>query len=346
MPELRKDPIIGRWVIISTERSKRPTDFHLAPERSDTTACPFCEGNESKTPSEVFAFRDAHSKKDGPGWQVRVVPNKYPALVIEGELEKMGIGMYDRMNGIGAHEVIIESPDHFTPMEDLPLDALGKVLETFKIRMKDLSRDERFRYLLVFKNVGLQAGASLSHPHCQLIATPITPKRVAEELIGARDYFTYKDRCVFCDMLREEQNQGSRIVYENSDFVGFCPFASRFPFEIWVIPKRHNPDYSKIEINEIPHLADMLKNVLGKLSRALDRPQYNFVLHTGPIRRPRKGYWTTIDHDFHWHIEIMPRLTRVAGFEWGTGFYINPTAPEEAAKYLSELKKNSNQSGK
>lgn len=337
MPELRKDPIIGRWVIIATERSKRPTDFHLAPERPDTRACPFCEGNETKTPPEIFAFRSPKSHRDTSGWEVRVVPNKYPALRIEGELEKMGIGMYDRMNGIGAHEVMIENPDHLIPLEKLSVDHASKVFETYKMRMLDLSKDKRFRYVLAFKNVGEQAGASLTHPHSQLIATPITPKRVAEELTGAREYYTYKDRCVYCDILREEENQNKRVVYENEGFLSFCPFASRFPFEIWVMPKRHNPDYTGIQINEIPLLADMMKQVLQRLSNALHRPQYNYVLHTAPIRWPRKGYWTTIDYDYHWHIEIMPRLTRVAGFEWGTGFYINPTVPEEAAKYLSEL---------
>jgi len=337
MSELRKDSIIGRWVIIATERGKRPTDFHLAPKRVDTRACPFCEGNESKTPPEIFAFRSPKSHRDSPGWDVRVIPNKYPTLGIEGELEKMGVGMYDRMNGIGAHEVIIENPNHSIALEYLSIEHISKVFEAYKIRMLDLSKDSRFRYILIFKNVGQQAGASLSHPHSQIIATPITPKRVSEELNGAREYYTYKDRCVYCDILREEQNQNKRIVYENEAFFSFCPFASRFPFETWVMPKRHNPDYTNIETNEIPLLADIMKQVLGRLSKSLHLPQYNYVLHTGPIRRPRKGYWTTIDNDFHWHIEIMPRLTRVAGFEWGTGFYINPTPPEEAAKYLREL---------
>ena len=266
-----------------------------------------------------------------------MVPNKFPALGIEGELEKMGVGMYDRMNGIGAHEVVIENPDHLRPLEDLPLEVAAKVFEAFKIRMMDLSHDRRFRYILVFKNVGLQAGASLTHPHSQLIATPITPKRVAEELDGAQEYYAYKDRCVFCDVLREETNQDSRIVYENDSFLAFCPFASRFPFEMCVMPKRHSPDYTSIQANELPLLADAMQQVLKRLSKALHRPQYNYVIHTSPIRWPRKGYWATIDLDYHWHIEIMPRLTRVAGFEWGTGFYINPTVPEEAAKYLREV---------
>ncbi|MDX9702689.1 MAG: DUF4931 domain-containing protein [Candidatus Auribacterota bacterium] len=337
MPELRKDPIIGRWVIISTERSRRPIDFAVSHGKSSTKSCPFCEGNERKTPPEIFAFRSPHSYPNESGWQVRVVPNKFPALRIEGDMEKVGVGMYDKMNGIGAHEVIIETPDHDKRMHEYSVDCMTKVFEAYKIRLQDLKQDMRFKYILLFKNEGELAGASLSHSHSQLIALPITPKRVCEELAGAQEYFQYKDRCVYCDIIREEQNQRVRIVYENAGFIAFCPFASRFPFEIWVMPKRHYADFENITPEEIPVLADMMINTLGKLSVALNNPQYNFMLRTGPVRWMRSGYWTTIDQDFHWHIEIMPRLTRLAGFEWGTGFYINPTVPEEAARYLQEV---------
>ncbi|HRZ86555.1 MAG TPA: galactose-1-phosphate uridylyltransferase [bacterium] len=338
MPELRKDPVLGRWVIVSTERGKRPSDFNIEPEATEKKGCPFCEGSEDKTPPEIFAFRDPNSKPNTPNWEVRVVSNKFPVLRVEGDLEKQGVGMYDRMNGIGAHEVIIETPDHFKKMEMLPIDSLVKVLETYKIRSLDLMNDARFRYILIFKNEGIAAGATLSHSHSQLIATPVTPKRVKEELDGAKEYFQYKDRCVFCDMIREEMQHKIRVVYENKDFIAYCPFASRFPFELSILPKRHYPDYHNIQPNELVSLADMLKVTLTKLSKALNKPQYNFIVHTAPVRRPRSGYWTTIDYDFHWHIELMPRLTKVAGFEWGTGFYINPTVPEEAAKFLQETK--------
>lgn len=337
MPELRKDPIIGRWVIISTERGKRPSDFYASNKVSATGGCPFCEENENKTPPEIFSFRSAHSHENEPGWDVRVVPNKFPALRIEGDMEKMGVGMYDKMNGIGAHEVIIETPDHYKRMHEHTPESLAKVFEAYKIRLQDLKKDKRFKYILIFKNEGELAGASLSHSHSQLIATPVTPKRVHEELIGAQEYYHYKDRCVFCDIIREEQNQKIRVVYENAGFISFCPFASRFPFEIWVMPKRHNPDFENVAIEEMPVLADMMITTLAKLAKALNNPQFNYILHTGPVRWPRSGYWTTLDDDFHWHIEIMPRLTRLAGFEWGTGFYNNPTVPEEAAKYLQEV---------
>jgi UDPglucose--hexose-1-phosphate uridylyltransferase len=312
-------------------------DFHPEPVSDDTGFCPFCEGHEDKTPPEILGFRENRQIANGPGWNVRVVPNKFPALRIEGEMGKAGVGMYDKMNGIGAHEVIIETPDHFRKLDMHTRDSLAKVFQASKNRIIDLNNDKRFKYILVFKNEGRQAGASLSHPHSQLIATPVTPKRVKEELMGAKEFFNYKDRCVFCDIIREELSQGVRIIYENKGFVSFSPFASRFPFEIWVLPKRHSPDFQTIEYEEMLLLADILIVTMKKLAVALNRPQYNLVLHTGPVRWARMGYWVTLDMDYHWHIEIMPKLTQVAGFEWGTGFYINPTVPEEAAKFLREI---------
>jgi UDPglucose--hexose-1-phosphate uridylyltransferase len=338
MPELRKDPLLGRWVIIATERGKRPSDYQ-APELEtlEPAKNPFAEGNEHMTPAEIFAFREPHSKPNGPGWQVRVVPNKFPALRIEGDLGKEGQGIYDRMNGIGAHEVVIETPNPVLQLEQQPVEGVARVLEVYKIRMQDLQRDARFRYILIFKNFGRNAGASIAHPHSQLIATPVTPKRVKEKLVGAMQYYAYKDRSLFEDVLRQEVREGQRLVYENAGFVAFCPFASRFPFEITIIPRRQAAYYSEIQADELLLLADCLKVTLTKLSKALNQPQYNYIIHTAPARYPHHGYWTTIDQDFRWHIEILPRLTLIAGFEVGTGFYINPTPPEEAAKYLREI---------
>ncbi|MBM3860206.1 MAG: DUF4921 family protein [Verrucomicrobia bacterium] len=338
MPELRKDPIVGRWVIVATERGKRPSEFLPNPvEVVDPSKDPFAEGNEHLTPSEVYAQRKPGSKPNGPGWQVRVVPNRFPALRIEGELDKEPCGIYDRMNAIGAHEVIIETPDPNLPLEQQPVDGIARVFEAYRVRMADLLRDQRFRYILIFKNHGRQAGATLPHPHSQLIATPVTPNHVKEKLEGATRYFAYKDRSIFEDILRQETREGLRLVYENDGFVAFCPFASRFPFEVTVMPRRQSPDYHAIQPEEMPFLADAMRVTLQKLSKALNQPQYNYIIHTGPVRRPRQGYWTTIDLDFRWHIEILPRLTLIAGFEVGSGFYINPTPPEEAAKYLREI---------
>ncbi len=230
MPELRKDPVVGRWVIIATERGKRPSDFVSQPvDVPEQAKNPFAEGNEHMTPPEIFAFRDPKSKANGTGWQVRVVPNKFPALRIEGELDKEGQGMYDKMNGIGAHEVIIETPNPSLQLEEQTVEGIGRVIETFKIRVTDLLRDPRFRFILIFKNFGKQAGATIGHPHSQLIAMPVTPKRMKEKLVGAMQYYAYKDRSLYEDILKQEIKEGSRLVYENAGFVGFCPFASRFP---------------------------------------------------------------------------------------------------------------------
>jgi len=330
MPELRKDPVIGRWVIISTERGKRPTDFSSSPPARGTGFCPFCNGNESKTPPEVFAYREPGSQRDGPGWRVRVVSNKFPALQIEGDLNREGVGIYDKMNGVGAHEVIIETPDHDKSLSDLDESHMTEVLLAWKQRMVDLKRDARFRYILVFKNHGEAAGASLEHSHTQLIAMPIVPKRVWEEIDGARRYYDYKERCIFCDIVSQEISDDVRVVCANESFISIEPFAARFPFETWLLPKKHAPAFEDLEDAEMCLLARLLKETLVRLNSALSSPPYNFILHTLPCQGDNR-LW------YHWHIEIMPTLTKVAGFEWGSGFYINPTAPEEAAKYLREI---------
>ncbi|MFH1383335.1 MAG: galactose-1-phosphate uridylyltransferase [Candidatus Omnitrophota bacterium] len=338
MPDLRKDPITGRWVIISTARGKRPSSFMTAKrEKTHIAICPFCPGNEQRTPPEIYALRPKeHTTPNSEGWQVRVLPNMFPALGIDGELEKKGIGMYDMMSGFGAHEVVVETPDHTKSTRDLSIDEISNIITICQDRIQDLYRDVRFRFVLMFKNEGEQAGASLEHSHSQLIATPVTPRRVKEELDGARHYYKQKERCVFCDIIDQEKDVGKRIVYENDAFIAFCPFASRFPFEIWLLPKKHEVDFyaSRGHIND---MARALKIVLLKLTRALDGPQYNYIVHTSPNRFPRRGYWHTIMEDYHWHIEIIPRILRTAGFEWGTGLYINPTPPEDAAKYLREI---------
>lgn len=338
MPELRKDIITGGWVIIATERAKRPHDFRSAPAEPDKSACPFCPGHESQTPPELWVRRDSGGPNQ-PGWKVRVIPNKFPALRIEGEMNREADGIYDRMNGIGAHEVIIDTPVHNQAFEEQSPADMAVTLTACKERMLDLQKDVRFRYILAFRNVGREAGASLSHSHFQLIATPITPPRVKTKLAGAMDYYQRKERCVFHDILRQEQRDTRRVVFENAGFLAFCPYASRFPFELCVLPKRQAADYHSIERDELLQLAEALKITLAKLGQGLNRPQYNLILSTAPSRggHRRGGYWDTIDHDFRWHVEILPRLTQTAGFEWGTGFYINPMQPEESAAFLREV---------
>ncbi len=333
MPELRKDPIVGRWVIISTDRAKRPTDFLREAVKIKGGFCPFCYGNESKTPPEILAYRPSNNgntpQKDSPGWTIRVVPNKFPALGIEGNLNKQAEGMFDKMNGIGAHEVVIETPDHNASLATLPAKKIEDVLWAFRDRILDLKKDRRFKYILLFKNHGEAAGASLEHSHSQLIALPILPIYVVEELDGAKQYYIYKERCVFCDAIRQELDSGIRVVGENEDFLTLAPYAPRFPFETWILPKRHESAFENSSSHMFENLAKALKSLLMKADRVLDNPPYNLVVHTSPAQDPANEY-------YHWHIEFMPKLTKTAGFEWGTGFYINPTPPEEAAKFLRE----------
>lgn len=331
MPELRKDPIIGRWVIISTERGKRPSHFGRVEKKISPKACPFCPGNESATPPEVSAYRSDGSSPNQPGWNLRVVPNKYPALIIEGDLTREPHGIYDRMNGIGAHEVIIETPIHDHDLVDLSLDQVKSVLWAYRERYVDLQRDHRFKYILLFKNHGEAAGASVEHSHSQLIATPIIPKRVGEELLGAKKYHEYKERCIFCDIIRQEISDKNRVVVESDQFIAFAPYASRFPFETWLMPKAHISNFVDTEIDMHDELASVLRETLARLREGLADPAYNYIVHTAPVGNEYRDY-------YHWHIEIIPKLTKVAGFEWGTGFYINPTRPEDAARFLKELK--------
>lgn len=330
MPELRKDPVIGRWVIISTERGKRPTDFvRESVNIKGTGFCPFCYGNESKTPPEVLAYGRNGAGANLPGWSVRVVPNKFPALGIEGDIDRQGEGLFDKMNGVGAHEVIVETPDHQSTLAMIPEKAFESVLWAYRDRMLDLKNDRRFRYILLFKNHGEAAGASLEHTHSQLIALPIVPKRVREEVDSAKRYFLEKERCIFCDMIRQEMGDGVRVITENDDFLAIAPYAPRFPFETWILPKTHSSSFENTQSPTYVNLARMMKNCLMRLDAVLDRPAYNFVIHTSPIGEE-------INDHYHWHIEMMPKLTKVAGFEWGTGFYICPTPPEESARFLRD----------
>ncbi len=332
MAELRRDPVVGRWVIIDDTNPKKPEDFHVGPHHyDDSTNCPFCYGNEYMTPPEIQAYRHDKTSPNAPGWQVRTVPNKFPALQIEGELDRRGLGLFDLSNGIGAHEVIIETPYHTKDVADLELPEVEKILEMYCSRSKDLEKDKRFKYIMIFKNYGSAAGATLDHNHSQLIALPMVPKNVLEEISGSMEYYEFRERCIFCDIIRQEVEEKERILTQNKDFIAFCPFVSRFPFEMWIMPKTHKLNYCDITPDEIVELAKILKEVLLRLKVALNDPPYNFIIHTSPINSEEKvGY--------HWHMEIMPRLSRIAGFEWGTGFYVVPTPPEVAIKYLKEAK--------
>jgi UDPglucose--hexose-1-phosphate uridylyltransferase len=329
LPELRKDPVTGRWVIIATDRAKRPSDFIRQPVTSlGHGVCPFCSGNESKTPPEVLAYRNSGGR-DQPGWRVRVVPNKFPVLGIEGDLNRQGEGMYDKMNGIGAHEVIIETPEHSTNLGEMPERQIEEVLWAFKERVNDLKKDRRFRYILLFKNHGEAAGASLEHPHSQLIALPVIPKRVKEEVDAAKAFYDWKERCIFCDIVRQESTLGVRLVTETDRFTVLEPYAPRFPFETWILPNRHESHFEDSDAPTLQNLAFVLRSTIRKIDKVLEKPAYNFIIHSAPAQDAPLAH-------YHWHFEIIPKLTKVAGFEWGTGFYINPTPPEESAQFLRE----------
>ncbi len=328
MAELRKDPITGRWVIIATERAKRPMGIAQAPEPGPVGIDPFLPGNEHLTPPEIMRYPDETGRHP---WALRVIPNKFPALKVEGQIEREGIGLFDKMTGIGAHEVVIETPEPNKRFADYNEHELELVFAAYRDRSRDLQRDVRLQYVLVFKNEGRLAGATQRHSHSQLIALPIVPKTVLEELAGAREYYEFKERNVYLDIINQELRYGERLVTENPDFVTIAPFASCFPFELWVLPRRYAPCFHEIRDDQITFLAKIMSRTMKLLERALGTFAYTLVIHTSPLQDCRPPY-------YHWHIEIMPRLSRVGGFEAGTGFYINPTPPEEVAAYLRQTK--------
>jgi UDPglucose--hexose-1-phosphate uridylyltransferase len=340
MPELRRDPVVGNWIIVATERGWRPSDYH-PPKLTDERECPFCEGKESLTTSEVFAVRRAGSQPNGPGWQVRAIVSKMPILSTGGsQSESQAVGLYDFREGVGQHEVIVETPAHRHDLDEFELDAIKDVISVYVQRLGDLEKDSRFAYALLFKNHGLVSGAAsdvIRHSRSQLIALPIIPKRIKEELSVAKNYYERQERCLFCDVMEQERKDQVRIVAENESFLAFCPYASRSPFEIWILPKKHGASFSKLDPSCFGELAQVLKECLAKLNVLLQDPPFSLVLHTAPFRHASKEVsWQTLDRDYHWYFQLMPRLTKNAGFEWGTGIHINPTPPEEAALLLRE----------
>ena len=306
MSNMRKDIFTDRWVIVAEGDGLQPTDFHFKKFARDTGFCPFCDSNEATTPKEVFAIRNPGSSPNGPGWSVRVVPNSRPLLRIEGQLGRRAEALHDLMNGVGAHEIIAETSRHDRSLHELEIEEISNVIRAYLARILDLEGDQHVRYVLIFKNHGEAAGAhTISHSISQLVALPVTPRAVKTKLMIARDYFALKERCIYCDVLQQESKGRKRLITENKDFVAFAPFASRFPF------------------------------VLQKLDQKIGGPPYNLSLHDRPFLRPRRDYWKTIEEDFHWHIEILPQMSRITGFEWASGFFYNPVPPEVAARCLS-----------
>ncbi|MGI6519145.1 MAG: galactose-1-phosphate uridylyltransferase [Bacillota bacterium] len=335
MPEFRQDIITGNWVIVAKERARRPEDFSK-PEKPHKEHyrenCPFCVGNEGQTPPEVYAVRRDGSQPDQPGWKVRAVPNKFPALTSNGQVSTGDVGIYRTMSGVGAHEVILETPDHDRSPAELTQQELEDVIATYRHRYRALLEDDRIKYVSIFRNHGRSAGASLEHPHSQVIATPIVPPRIQDSISAANDYHSRTGKCVYCYVLEEEREAGVRVVYSNPGFVVFEPFASRTPFETCIMPLRHSPSFGEISDQEIQQLADALGLTMRKIADGLNDPPYNYVIRTAPI-----GDEYEDSEHLHWHIRIFPKLAIAAGFEMGTGIYINTATPEDTAKFLRNI---------
>jgi UDPglucose--hexose-1-phosphate uridylyltransferase len=340
MRELRKDPLLDRWVVICSERSLRPSDYLSAEEGLHPAAAgtdPFAAGNEHLTPPEIYALREPGSPPNGPGWQVRVVPNRYPALRVEGELAPRAGGIFAAMNGVGAHEVLIESPDAALTMRDYSLAKIVDVLETLRLRMEDLARDRRMAHVLAFKNHGQGAGATLRHGHCQIVGLPILPLRVQLELQALQAHWNVARESLQRVAVAQEIEAGERMVASTEHAVAFCPYASANQFEVHLYPVQPGGDYRAASRAELHALATLLKTVLLKWQAALGDIPYNLVLRSAPP----PGAFCETERSFpdylacyQWHIEMIPRLGRTAGFEWGSGFTINPVPPEESAQSL------------
>ncbi len=295
----------------------------------------FCTGHEWETPPEVFAVRSQGSKPDEPGWQVRVVPNKFAAVGPQEQLSREEDNLFASMNGVGWHEVVIETPEHEANLCDLPIDHIKEVLVAYRARAQAMMADPRIQYVQIFKNWGSVAGASLEHSHAQIIGLPIVPRYVLEQLHAAWAYREVTQRCLLCDIVEAELSRKDRVVATSQDFVAVAPYASRFPFEVHIYPRRHEPDFLDASDETLESMARILKEVLFGLRIALLDPPFNYMIRTRP-RFAAEDRGPGPDK-YHWHFEIIPRLTQVAGFEWGTGFYINPTPPEQAAQFLRDV---------
>ena len=337
MPELRKDPVVGRWVIIASERARRPGNFvDTSVHATDSKDCPFCHDNGADP--EVYALKDPHHP-DKP--KVRVLKSGTPLFSETGSVRRRGQGLYDICDSFGTHEVVIETPEHIANMADLSVEQIKNVFETYAIRINHHKQNPDFQYALAYKNYGRAAGSrQIGHARSQIMATPVNPIRVKDKISGAKKYYDYHDRCLFCDLIGQEKRSSERVIVETAEFLAITPFASRFPFEIWVLPKRHSCDFAEGIAGYEGDLGKMMKELLLRVKIGLDDPAYNYVIQTAPFRMENAGglKYRTIEQDYHWHMEVTPRLTQVAGFEKGTGFYICPIPPETTAKFLREIK--------
>jgi UDPglucose--hexose-1-phosphate uridylyltransferase len=340
MSTLRRDPVVGRWVINTDKSEPSPTALDkLDSSGKNAGGCPLCSGNEDRTPPEIFAIRPRESKQDGGDWEVRVIPKFTTAMQRDGELRRRAELMYDLMDSIGAYEMVVESPNHVTDMADLPEPQITSVLLAYRERFLRLKEDERYRTVFVYKTQPPKNGEIVRpHTHSFIVATPMTPKSIKEQYVGSMKYYQYKERCIYCDIIRQETEEGKRIISENEKFIAITPFASKYSYEVWILPRDHCCDFEGCQEKDLPYLSSIIKSVLMRLRALLDDPPYYYALISGPNRKGREGYWETIEADYHWHMEIAPAVSHMNGFEWATGFYINRTTPETAAKQLRDIK--------
>jgi UDPglucose--hexose-1-phosphate uridylyltransferase len=329
MPEFRQNMLTNEWVIIATERAKRPEDFKKQeavkpppPEYSET--CPFCPGHESLTPPPLYTIQ-----RNGK-WQVRVVPNKFAALQKDIAFQPRRIGRFLKATGYGIAEVIIESPLHSSTLATLDDGAVQDVVAAYKARYLSTTREKQICLINIFRNHGVRAGTSLEHPHSQLIATPIIPPHVRNPIEQAVRYFDTRGQCIYCDMLTEEIRRQERIIAETDFFIAYAPYASRTPFEVRIMPKKHQASFGDIGGKELSDFAGFLKNILVRIYTGLANPDYNFIIRSAPVGDENAKY-------FHWYMLIIPKLITPAGFEIGTGIYINLTYPELCAEYLKNI---------
>ncbi len=332
MSEMRQDPTTEEWVIIAKERAKRPNDF-VRPQTKPqlpvfSTSCPFCPGNEARTPPETLLYRDQRTQS----WRVRAFANRFPALTPEGStVRREEENFFSAMDGVGVHEVIVETPMHNKPLALMEDSGVEDVLLAYRERYNALSRMTYVKLIIIFKNHGPSAGTSLEHPHSQLVATPVVPRHIRMQHEVAIRHYDDNGRCLYSDLVDHELRVGKRVMMETGRFVVFHPFASQRPFETWIVPKIHQACFGNASAEDLNDLAHVLRIILLKLYQGLNNPDFNYVINTAPVDDESKDYYL-------WHLRIIPRLTEVAGFEIGSGVYINPALPEETARFMRELK--------
>jgi UDPglucose--hexose-1-phosphate uridylyltransferase len=338
MPELRENLATKRWVIIATERAKRPEEFvkkkEIIVHPAYDPKCPFCEGNEAVSKEEIIGYRREGTKPGEKGWYLRVIPNKFPALVPSTsprvEVKRSKSGIYLCMDGVGKHELVIENAAHNKTIATMNTEEVERIIRAYHERYLALDWDPHYKLVIIFRNQGGLAGASQVHPHSQIVATAIVPHHIRHAFYEAQRYFDELGRCVFCDMIKNELHEKERIILKNEKFIAFMPYAALVPYETWILPLQHVTSFADLHEEDISPLAQILRDILSKFYYSLNNPDYNYCIRSVP-------HYSACEPYYHWYIQILPRITTVAGFEIGSGMSINITLPEETAKFLREF---------